>query len=93
MTRIWVDGLPVEVHTNKYDEPAVFILHERRYIVGRIIQRWEVDTDWWTEEGRAWRRHYALTTRGDSILRRRSFFYIVPRRAVSSNRTMSMGRE
>lgn len=68
MTRVWVDGLPLEVQPNKHNEPAIFILNERRYIVRRIVQRWEVDTDWWTEEGRAWRRHYAITTRGDSML-------------------------
>jgi hypothetical protein len=67
MTRLWVDGFPLQVQTNSRDQPAIFQLNGRRYVVEQVVQQWEVDTDWWTEQGRVWRRHYAVTTRGDGL--------------------------
>ena len=28
----------------------------------KIRQRWQVDGDWWGEQGRVWREYMALTT-------------------------------
>lgn len=62
MTRLFVDGLPLQVQTNTREQPAIFKVNDHRFVVERIVQHWEVDTDWWTAEGRVWRRHWALTT-------------------------------
>ena len=67
MTRLWAEGLPLQVQTNSRDQPAVIQLANHRYVVERVIQQWEVDTDWWSEQGRAWRRHFAVTTRDGGI--------------------------
>ena len=63
MTRLWTEGLPLQVQTNGRDQPAAIQLNERRYVVERVVQQWEVDTDWWSAQGRAWRRHYAVLLR------------------------------
>lgn len=67
MTRLWVDGLPLQVKTNSRDQPAIFQLNGHRFVVEQVVQQWEVDTDWWSEQGRAWRRHYAVITRGEGM--------------------------
>lgn len=62
MTRLWTEGLPIEVQTDDRAQPTALLLNERRYVIERVVQQWEVDTDWWSAQGRAWRRHYAVTT-------------------------------
>ncbi len=63
MTRLWADELLVQVQLDRRRLPAVLQLNGRRYFIARVVQQWEVDTDWWSTEGRAWRRHYAVLTR------------------------------
>ena len=59
MTRLWIEE-SLQVQTNSRGQPAVFQLDGQRYVVESVIQEWEVDTDWWVGEGRAWRRLYAI---------------------------------
>jgi len=67
MTRLWLEELALQVQTNSRNQPAVLQLDGRRHVVESVIQQWEVDTDWWTGEGRVWRRYYAVTTRGEEV--------------------------
>lgn len=67
MTRLFVPNLPIQVRTNSRQQPAVFEIVGHRHVVERVIQQWEVDTDWWSGEGSAWRHHYAVITRGENL--------------------------
>ena len=68
MTRLWPEGLSLQVKTNSREQPSVFLLNDRRYVVERVVQQWEVDTDWWSEQGRVWRRRFAVITREEGML-------------------------
>jgi len=63
MTRLFCEGLPLQVTQNSRSQPAIFTVNGQRFVVERIVQEWEIDTDWWTEQGRSWTRHFALVTR------------------------------
>jgi len=60
MTRLWIEE-SLQVQRNSHNQPALFQLDGQRYVVESVTQQWEVDTDWWVGEGRAWRRLYAIT--------------------------------
>ena len=47
---------------NDAGRPVTFVLSEHRYRLLRIEQQGEVDTDWWADAGRVWRRYVAATT-------------------------------
>ncbi len=61
MTRLWPDGESIEVEL-KNGWSARFTWRGRQHPVQRIRQRWQVDNDWWGEQGRVWREYIALTT-------------------------------
>ncbi len=62
MTRTWPYGQPISAQTDDDGRPVTFVLNEQRFRLLRIEQHWEVDTDWWSDEGRVWRRYVAATT-------------------------------
>ncbi|MCB0148382.1 MAG: hypothetical protein M9936_32290 [Caldilinea sp.] len=62
MSRTWPSGHPIFAQTDAAGRPVTFVLSEYRYRLLRIEQYWEVDTDWWAEAGRVWRRYGAATT-------------------------------
>ena len=62
MSRTWPSGHLIQVLTDAAGRPVTFVVNERRYRFFRIEQHWEVDTDWWSEAGRVWRRYVAATT-------------------------------
>lgn len=62
MTRLWSQGEPIQVETDGAEHPSFFVWQQRRHRVQQIHQHWLVDTDWWTEAGRAHRAYFALTT-------------------------------
>jgi len=62
MTRLWSTGEVVRVVANGQNHPQQFVWQGRAHGVEAIQQMWEVDTDWWSEEGRIWRADFALTT-------------------------------
>lgn len=62
MTRLWAEGAPISVETNSDGCPTRFAWRGRTHRLARIQQRWQVDTDWWSEAGRIWRAYAAVTT-------------------------------
>lgn len=63
MTRLF-SYQPITVKINERGRPLSFVWHGATHAVERIIQRWEVDTDWWEVTGRIWREYTALVTTG-----------------------------
>lgn len=64
MTKSWADGLPVRVEAvDAQGVPSAFGWQGQTHAVERLLQRWEVETDWWAEEGLARRAYVALITR------------------------------
>jgi hypothetical protein len=62
MTRLWSEGEPIQMETNSDGSPVRFGWRSRTYRLQRIQQQWQVDSDWWSPEGRVWRNYYALLT-------------------------------
>ena len=50
------------MQTDEEGRPVTFVLNEQRFRLLCIEQHWEVDTDWWSDDGRVWRRYVAATT-------------------------------
>ena len=44
------------------ERPVRFRWQGRLYRLQRVQQRWQVDSDWWSAEGRVWRDYLAVTT-------------------------------
>lgn len=64
MTKAWAEGLPVRVETVSADGvPAAFGWQGQTHAVERLVQRWEVETDWWAEEGETRRLFVTLITK------------------------------
>ena len=62
MTHLWPAGQPITVTADAEGQPTAFVWQEQRHTVARIVQRWEVDGEWWHVEGRIWRDYVALIT-------------------------------
>ena len=62
MTRLWPEGESIEVDTDEEGRPVGFTWQGQSYRLHQIQQRWQVDNDWWREEGRIWRDYLAVTT-------------------------------
>lgn len=62
MTRLWVEGEPIQMETDSEGRPVRFRWRGRLYRLQRVQQRWQVDSDWWSAEGRIWRDYWAVTT-------------------------------
>ena len=62
MTRLWPNGEAIKVNLNTQGLPAQFTWQGQVHRVQHIRQRWQVDTDWWHEEGQVWREAIAVTT-------------------------------
>ncbi len=43
-------------------KPLHFIWQEQLHTIQKIVQRWQVDVEWWRAEGRIWREYLALIT-------------------------------
>ncbi|MBX7214047.1 MAG: hypothetical protein K1X39_08570 [Thermoflexales bacterium] len=64
MTHAWPDGLPIQVETlDEQGAPRAFGWRGRNWTVERVVQRWMIDTDWWSERGRLRRFYVAVITR------------------------------
>lgn len=57
--------------------PKAFQWHDRRWRVERVLQRWSIDTGWWSDEVRVDRRYLRVVAEGrvfdlffDRLLRR-----------------------
>ncbi|MCB0074137.1 MAG: hypothetical protein KDE20_21880 [Caldilineaceae bacterium] len=62
MTRLWPQGQPIDVATDSHGRPVRFDWQGRSHRLKQVQQRWQVDTDWWSEEGRVWRDYQAVIT-------------------------------
>jgi hypothetical protein len=67
MTRLWAGGEPIRVESDSSGRPIYFTWQGRRHRIERIQQRWQVETDWWSDEGHIWRDCLAVTT-ADGLL-------------------------
>ena len=64
MTKTWADGLPIRVEAvDAQGVPASFGWQGQTHAVERLVQRWEVETDWWAEEGETRRLFVTLITK------------------------------
>ena len=66
MTRLWPDSEIIEVEL-KDGWPARFNWQGHAHPVQQIRQRWQIDSDWWGETGRAWREYMTIIT-ADGLL-------------------------
>ena len=66
MTQLWSAGQPITVMVDTHGDPTAFVWQEQHHAVHRIVQRWQVDVEWWRAEGRIWRDYLALIT-GDKL--------------------------
>ncbi len=62
MTRLWTTGNSVEVTRDPHGKLRTFTWCGRTHTVSKIRQQWQVDTDWWSENGRVHRAYLKLTT-------------------------------
>jgi hypothetical protein len=62
VTRIWPQGEAVLVTLDQWRRPLRFTWRGQTHQVGAVHQQWQVNTDWWSDEGQIWRDYFALTT-------------------------------
>ena len=62
MTRLWPDGEAITVNLNKQGALAQFTWQGQVHRVQRVWRHWQIDTEWWSEEGRVWREAFMVTT-------------------------------
>jgi hypothetical protein len=62
MTRLWTAGNGIDVKKDSHGRILTFIWQGRAHSVQKVRQHWQVDTDWWSDEGRVHREYYAVTT-------------------------------
>ncbi len=64
MTKSWAEGLPVRVDVvDAQGVPNSFVWQGQTHAVERLVQRWEVETDWWADEGAARRLFVTVITK------------------------------
>ncbi len=69
MTRLWSDQAE-HVITLKYDRRGhliSFTWQGHTHVIQQVCQRWQVDSDWWSEDGQVSREYWAVTTK-DGLL-------------------------
>lgn len=66
MTRLWPDGVLVQVLDNSMGEPERITWQGRRHTVVEVLRRWRVKSDWWREA--VWRDYFKLTTETGLLL-------------------------
>jgi hypothetical protein len=56
---------PIAVAWRSYTRaPAAFVWRKRRWRVDRILQRWSIDTGWWSDELHIDRRYLRVVAEG-----------------------------
>lgn len=61
MTRLWPEGLPIDVQAID-GQPASFRWEGRRHAVRGVVDRWTIHDEWWREGQEVWRRYYQVQT-------------------------------
>ena len=67
MSRLWGEGQAIGVTLDVHGWPERFVWQQRAHAVQRVLQYWQVDTDWWSEQGRVCRDYVCVTT-ADGLL-------------------------
>jgi hypothetical protein len=62
MSRLWPEGEPISVQIDDRGRPLRFTWRNRTYRLAQIQQHWQVDADWWSDDGRIWREYLAVIT-------------------------------
>jgi hypothetical protein len=62
MTRIWSEGAVIRMETDGENRLLRFLWCGRWHGLQQVVQRWQVDSDWWSSEGRVWRDYVAAIT-------------------------------
>jgi hypothetical protein len=61
MTRLWAEGVPITVTTDRQGQPQLFYWQGRSHPIRTIIAERRVDVHWWQND-RVWRHYYTLTS-------------------------------
>ncbi len=62
MTRPWSSGSEIDVKIDLRGKILSFTWQGRTHPIQKVHQRWQVNCDWWSEEGEAHREYSAVTT-------------------------------
>ena len=62
MTRLWTIGNSVAVTQDTHGTLRTFTWRGRTHMVQKVREQWQVDTDWWSEQGRVHREYLTVTT-------------------------------
>jgi hypothetical protein len=60
MSRLWPDGVPIQVALDETGRPTTFTWDGQTHPVRAIANRWRVDRQWWSSQ--VWREYFKLTT-------------------------------
>ena len=63
MTRLWTEGVMIEVRTDGGGQPLAFQWARYLHQVTQVANRWRVHTLWWREE--IWREYFKVLTDSD----------------------------
>ena len=66
MTRLWTEGVLVEVLCDGQGLPRKLTWEGQQHTVTAITRQWRVDSDWW--RNRVWRAYYKLSTDSGLLL-------------------------
>ena len=66
MTRLYAEGLPINVTTGADGAPLRFQFKDQWFTVEMLANRWRVATDWWKPEARAEREYFKIVA-GDML--------------------------
>lgn len=62
MTRLWTQPIRIRVQYDELWQPLRFTWHNRGYRIEQIQEHWQIDTDWWHEQGQIQRDYWSVTT-------------------------------
>jgi hypothetical protein len=48
--------------TDNQGRPIKFMWQSKIHVIDQIKQQWQIDTDWWDEQGCVWRDCFAVIT-------------------------------
>ncbi len=67
MTHLWLAGEPITMEVGSNGRPLRFSWQGRQHQLKYIVQHWQVDVDWWSEQGRVWRNYLTIITEGSLL--------------------------
>lgn len=60
MTRLWPQGVAIEVDCNRQGQPTRLTWCDQVHTVSHVAATWRVDLSWWRD--RVWRNYYKVST-------------------------------